>query len=54
VTESFQHFSGSTAIGLPMPDAKTKAFKDVNITPAQLEVLQQAASRAAPHPAPER
>ncbi len=44
----FQHFTGKSAIGLPMPDTKITAFKDLKISAAQLEVLQQAAARAAP------
>jgi hypothetical protein len=44
----FQHFTGRSAIGLPMPDAKVKAFKDLKISAAQLDVLQQSAAGAAP------
>jgi hypothetical protein len=42
----FQHFSGRSAAGLPPPDPRDKALRDVKLTPEQLRTLQAAATAA--------
>jgi hypothetical protein len=42
----FQHFTGQSPVGLPAPDTKDKALRNVKIEPAQLKILQAAAAEA--------
>ena len=45
----FEHFTGRSPVGLPPPDPRAAAFKDLKIDAAQLKTLQAAAGTRIEH-----